>query len=59
MLFIFMPWTLLGVQRHTDIQLLTLNSENHEHQKYLWNEIKLQGKTQFGMRKLNHNQPSN
>ena len=54
-----MAWTLLSVQRHTDIQLLLWNSENHKHQKYLWNEIKLQGKSQLGTRKLNHNQPSN
>ena len=44
-----MPRTLLGVQRHTDIQFLLWNSEKHEQP----------GKSQLGTRKLNHNQPSN
>jgi len=54
-----MPCMLLGVQTHTDIQLLLKKTEKHEHQKYLWNETKFHGKSQLGTRKLNHNQPSN
>lgn len=33
--------------------ILLSNSENHEHQKYLWNVIVQQGKSQLGLRKLN------
>ena len=34
--------------------VLQSNWENHEHQRYFWNVIVLQEKSQSGMRKLNH-----
>ena len=33
--------------------VLQSNWENHEHQRYFWNVIVLQEKSQSGMRKLN------
>ena len=36
--------------------ILQLNTDNHEHQKYFWNTIALQEKSQSGMRKLNRKQ---
>ena len=41
------------------VKLLLWNSQNSEHQKYIWNVILLRGESQQSMRKLNCNSHSN
>ena len=36
-----------------EIEVLQSNQENREHQKYFWNVIVLQEKSQSGVKKLN------
>lgn len=44
-------WKLLKANIFVNCSLWS--SENHEHHKYIWNGIVLQGKSQLGMKKLN------
>ena len=41
------------IDTHLFYFILLRNSQNREHQKYLWNVIVLREKSQQGMRKLN------
>ena len=52
-------WSNASFLQPRQVKLLLWNSQNCEHQKYIWNVILLQGESQQSMRKLNCNSHGN